>query len=150
MEIIFNGIKKFIRRSHDIKVEKKHNPITNIKTEMRYKKLSNYIHTLIDILLKSYPHLQESYVDYCSPTMIDDTSRWKLVDWINAFPRNESRIIFLLNNDIFLKIVGEITREYMRCDGVCREFIFSEDGVGKRSYSLSKSIEILQEFKSIV
>lgn len=132
------------------KVEKKHNPITNIKEEERYIKLSKYLHTLIDLLLKSHPHLQESYVDYCTPTMINETSRWKLVDWFNAFPRNESRIKFLLDNDIFLKIVGEITREYMRCDGVCREFIFGEDGIGKSSYSLSKSIEVLQEFKKIL
>ena len=150
MEIIFNGIKKFIRRSHDIKVEKKHNPITNITKEQRYKQLSNYIHTLIDILLKSYPHLQASYVDFFPPDMITDTSRWKLVDWINAFPRNESRIIFLLGNDIFLKIAGELNIEYMRCDGVYREFIFREDGKRERCYSLSKSIEILQEFKKIL
>ena len=117
----------------------------------QYVALATYIHNIIDLICKRLPHLKESYVQTTPyPDLKDCRANWRLVDWIHAFPTDEKRLEFLLYKDTFLYIVGELTREYMRCDGVPKEYIDSPMDISKDDYSIDESIALLQKFKELV
>lgn len=148
-------LKKILKNATKIELKvqlgKQTEEIDEIKREQQYVELATYIHTLIDLICKRLPHLKESYVETTPyPDLKDCRGNWRLVDWINAFPTDERRIDFLLYNDTFLYIAGELTREYMRCDGVQKEYISSPLDISKDDYSIDESIALLQKFKELV
>lgn len=56
----------------------------------------------------------------------------------------------IITNKENIEIAECLTREYMRCDGVPKEYISSELDISKDDYSIDESIELLQKFKELV
>lgn len=164
MKITIDGVKseqqvkdlfKLLKNVQDIELEvngeKQKDENDEIERAKQYAKLATYIHMIIDLMCNRRPQLKESYCE--NPLyheLKDRRVNWELVDWIKAFPKDEKRIDFLLYKDTFLYIVGVLTREYMRCDGVPKECICCVTDISKDDYSIDESIELLKKFKSIV
>lgn len=164
MKIIVNGdesdqqvadLKRILKNATEIELKITLNEKTKLENEIaretKYVALATYIHNLIDLICKRLPHLKESYVQTTPYHDLKDCrANWRLVDWIHAFPTDETRIEFLLYKDTFLYIAGELTREYWRCDGVPKEYCSTALDISKDDYSVDESIALLQKFKELV
>ena len=117
----------------------------------QYIKLAKYIHNLIDLICERKPHLRESFIENTPyPDFKDFRSNWRLVDWINEFPKDNKRIDFLLYKNTFLYIGMQLTIEYFRSDGDPKEYVCCVKDISKDDYSVEESLELLKKFKSIV